>query len=401
MKNRIFYFCITMLSFAMISCNDDTGTQVTGVNINLDQVDAVPGGGVTLLTGQTLELTATVEPRDATNNSVIWESSDPAIADVSSAGLVTAIAAGKVVITATTEDGGHKAECDLTVEEFALSHHAISLELDDEFTLTTNAGDAGTITWESRNPTLVTVTNDGVVKAIATGITTVVAKLGDFETSVLVSAVEIPTIRRCVEPAEGWFESLGQISFKSDRTWTVGKQEWSDAVMAANVRTDTNDPFFNGWHEWCEDPTHDHPMFYCDARANMSRDYGDLFSWCTVAMYRKQLCPDGWRVPSSHDFRVLNIALGGRDVGPGQEYVDATGVIGKYIDDWGAELGSVCNNSIFLTNTGNLAGYWAINEYDDREAFMVEINQAVNKVMPEPYWLKNYGMSLRCVRDVE
>ena len=58
--------------------------------------------------GETLALEYTVQPENATDPSLTWESSDPDIATVDSSGAVTAVSAGKVNITATTNDGSKK-----------------------------------------------------------------------------------------------------------------------------------------------------------------------------------------------------------------------------------------------------------------------------------------------------
>ncbi len=61
-------------------------------------------------------LTAMVEPADATNKDVTWESSDTDIATVSEDGTVTAISAGRATITATAADAsGASASCEVTV----------------------------------------------------------------------------------------------------------------------------------------------------------------------------------------------------------------------------------------------------------------------------------------------
>lgn len=66
--------------------------------------------------GETATLVATVEPSDALNNDVAWSSSNPAVATVSGEGLVTAVANGSAVITATTVDGTNlSAQCAVTV----------------------------------------------------------------------------------------------------------------------------------------------------------------------------------------------------------------------------------------------------------------------------------------------
>jgi hypothetical protein len=70
---------------------------------------------VTLLIADTEQLTATVAPTNATDQSVTWNSSDDNIATVSTSGLVTAVAAGAATITVTTTDGSHTATCEVTV----------------------------------------------------------------------------------------------------------------------------------------------------------------------------------------------------------------------------------------------------------------------------------------------
>ena len=58
--------------------------------------------------GETLAVDYEVLPDNATDKSLTWESSDPRIATVDSAGTVTAVSAGKVTITAVTNDGSKK-----------------------------------------------------------------------------------------------------------------------------------------------------------------------------------------------------------------------------------------------------------------------------------------------------
>ncbi len=87
-----------------------TGIQtvaVTGVGLNASSGELTVNGQTTL--------TATVEPSNATNKTVTWTSSAPAVATVVN-GVVTALKAGTAVITAKTEDGGFTASYSLTVK---------------------------------------------------------------------------------------------------------------------------------------------------------------------------------------------------------------------------------------------------------------------------------------------
>ena len=58
--------------------------------------------------GETLPMEHTIQPENATDKSLTWESNDQSIATVDSTGAVTAVAPGKVTITATTNDGSKK-----------------------------------------------------------------------------------------------------------------------------------------------------------------------------------------------------------------------------------------------------------------------------------------------------
>lgn len=68
-----------------------------------------------LMIGESIMLTATVMPGDATNKNVTWESSDETIAIVSEEGVVTALAKGSVTITVKTVVGDKTATCSVSI----------------------------------------------------------------------------------------------------------------------------------------------------------------------------------------------------------------------------------------------------------------------------------------------
>ena len=83
----------------------------------------VPITGITLskvsemFIGDVVQLEATVTPDDATNKGITWTSSDDSIATVDDNGKVTALKAGKVTITATSESNDSiKATCTISVK---------------------------------------------------------------------------------------------------------------------------------------------------------------------------------------------------------------------------------------------------------------------------------------------
>ena len=108
---------------ALFACtpeeNNPTGTDEPGggkdgtvhvTGISLDHPSA------TIKEGETVTLVATVTPDNAANKTVKWSSSSETVATVDGNGKVTGIKAGSATITATTEEGGKKATCALTVE---------------------------------------------------------------------------------------------------------------------------------------------------------------------------------------------------------------------------------------------------------------------------------------------
>ena len=82
---------------------------VTGVEVN--------PWAVTLFVRGTSKLSYTIRPADATNQNVKWESESPSVATVDSEGNVQGVAAGTAKICVTTEDGGFKSYCTVTVKK--------------------------------------------------------------------------------------------------------------------------------------------------------------------------------------------------------------------------------------------------------------------------------------------
>lgn len=81
-------------------------------SITLDKTEGI------LNVGNTVTITATVAPEEATNPAVTWSSSDESVATVDETGKVTAIAAGNSTITATSKDDSSvSADYELTVQQ--------------------------------------------------------------------------------------------------------------------------------------------------------------------------------------------------------------------------------------------------------------------------------------------
>lgn len=149
---------------------------VTGVTVDPPKAS--------MAVGDILALTAAVIPADATNKNVSWQSDDPSVASVDNTGTVTAEAAGDATITVMTEDGGHTAYCFVKVTDkpvkvtgISINDKGIKLKPGDEKTISVMITPADAtnkkLLWSSENEGIATVSDEGVVKGIAEGKTTI------------------------------------------------------------------------------------------------------------------------------------------------------------------------------------------------------------------------------------
>ncbi len=158
-------------------------------------VDAVKVESVTV-TPSTLELyvgdvktiSASVSPETATTKDIIWSSSDEKIATVSSNGSITAVKEGKATITATSVEGGKTASCVLTVKYIPATKRVInktSLTLKvmekDQLAVTIEPENATykNVTWTSSASDVVSVDQNGNIKAIKPGTAVISATTGE------------------------------------------------------------------------------------------------------------------------------------------------------------------------------------------------------------------------------
>ena len=140
-----------------------------------------------LNTGETLTLTATVKPDNATDKTVTWSSNKTAVATVDANGKVTAVAEGTATITAKASD--KTATCTVTVmkgnvpvESLTLDKSSLELTEGETATLIAtvkpdNATDK-TVTWSSSNPWVATVDQNGQITAVRAGEATITATVG-------------------------------------------------------------------------------------------------------------------------------------------------------------------------------------------------------------------------------
>ena len=186
---------------------DDYGEDCAWLdNVRIGEIRPVTGVSVepaeaTVYINETLQLSALIEPEDASVKNYTWSSSDEGVATVSDAGLVTGVSTGTAVITATTQEGGFTAHCSVTVPEpidvTGISFNAESgiLAVGSKGTLIaavepSNATDKS-MSWQSDDEDVATVDQNGLVTAVSVGETQIraVTNDGNFIASCAVTVV--------------------------------------------------------------------------------------------------------------------------------------------------------------------------------------------------------------------
>lgn len=178
---------------------------------------------------KTRTLVATILPTNATDKTVTWTTSDSSVATVTSAGVVRGIAYGTATITATSSNG-LTATCTVhvvptPVEGVSLNKTSTTLIINgstygtEQLTATITPADAvnKNVTWTSSNPAVATVSDNGLVTAVAKGTTTITVTTedGGYTASCTV-----------------------KVGVQSTKTFTTN----SSTVTGTGDRTLTNDP---------------------------------------------------------------------------------------------------------------------------------------------------------------
>ena len=148
----------------------------------------------TMVEGDIFYYSGIVEPDDADEKALTWTSSDPTVATVSKGGgFINALKAGTTTITATANDGSGKyGQSTLTVKTPILVIAATGIVVDQTdislyeggtATLTARVlpADAASkgFTWSSSDPTVASVSSDGVVTAHLPGGTALITATAD------------------------------------------------------------------------------------------------------------------------------------------------------------------------------------------------------------------------------
>ena len=150
--------------------------QIEKINVKIDKT--------TINKGETIKLNVEILPEDAKNHEVIYSSNNNNIAQVDGSGNITGIKSGKATITVKAKENNVSSSVNITVytpvSDVILQEDEIYLQKEEEITikpiiLPADASNKN-ISFKSLDTNVVTVTNNGLIKAIEEGTTTIEVK---------------------------------------------------------------------------------------------------------------------------------------------------------------------------------------------------------------------------------
>ncbi len=133
--------------------------------------------------------------------------------------------------------------------------------------------------------------------------------------------------------------------------------------------------------------------------------FGRLYSWLIVNDNRN-ICPDGWHVPTSDEWNTLTMYLGGAEVAGGKLKESGS-------THWRSINIGATNETGFTALPGGyfyppafnyfiqkeVVGYWWLStEFDEDHANHVHINYQYANLYAKS-WPKTYCFSVRCIKD--
>lgn len=195
-----------------------TSVRITVQEITADSITltGIEGGAKTIYIGDSLKLGAVLTPAKVDRPEITWTSSNPAVASVEG-GLITARSSGTATITAATTNG-LTTQVELTVEEIVAQK--IEIKAPEEITigetvqLETVITPANTtyqdVRWQSSDPAVAEITDEGFLTARGVGQVTVRAVQKDVRAEITFDIRHIPVTEVAILSAGGFEGTLPQ-----------------------------------------------------------------------------------------------------------------------------------------------------------------------------------------------
>lgn len=208
--------------------------QIEKINVKIDKT--------TINKGETIKLNVEILPEEAKNHEVIYSSNNNNVAQVDGNGNITGIKSGKATITVKAKENNVSSSVNITVytpvSDVILQEDEIYLQKEEEITikpiiLPADASNKN-ISFKSLDTNVVTVTSNGLIKAIEEGTTTIEVKT---EEGKITKQVKIIVLEQ-LEDADIKFSEELKINNNIISGWNTKKLSVSDIKEKITTKFD-------------------------------------------------------------------------------------------------------------------------------------------------------------------
>ena len=208
--------------------------QIEKINVKIDKT--------TINKGETIKLNVEILPEEAKNHEVIYSSNNNNVAQVDGSGNITGIKSGKATITVKAKENNVSSSVNITVytpvSDVILQEDEIYLQKEEEITikpiiLPTDASNKN-ISFKSLDTNVVTITSNGLIKAIEEGTTIIEVKT---EEGAITKQVKI-TVLGQLEDADIEFSEELKINNNIISGWNTKKLSVSDIKEKITTKFD-------------------------------------------------------------------------------------------------------------------------------------------------------------------
>lgn len=397
-----------------------TVTQLKSKAVAVSSVELTSPTTCIISKNEEQELIATVTPAGATNQNVVWSTSNSDIVTVTQNGVIKGINPGEATITVMTIDGNKTATCVVTVSGLAINKSELTLYAGEKETLTaTLFGGGSGVTWSSSDTNVAMVNNySGEVTAVAVGTATITATDGSATVTCEVTIPDnyMPTAHG------GWagsniywdgskltFDDTDELTdrqhqgvfFKWGSLWGISPEgNWEDDTTPI-YSPDGSSSHTSSTSTWDDIPSvtsavDNSDRAYLHEITDWSAGTGDICKFLT-SQSGGNLHGKKWRMPTANELELLGLSKGSGDwTQTASVNTDGTSTINSYYSTGSIYFpasGSRTNDGT-LGNAGAEGHYWSSSPSNTNGYSLAFSENAINNDNTSE---RTKAYSIRCV----
>ena len=242
MKKLMIFLMVAIPLVIIILVNFTVDVVIGNVSIAVDRIE-LDKSSITANIDEKISLNATIYPSNATNQEVMWASTNEEVARVDLDGNVSFVGFGNGYITATTADGNKMASCyfyvtDTVVHQVVLSTPKSEIHVGTEVQLSVqvlpNEAENKNVTFVSSDEKIAKVDQNGLVTGLKVGYVTITAISDDGGYTDFVNLAVINPVSDIILSTD--------YAITAEETYSIGYQIYPSNATNTNVTFTVDDP---------------------------------------------------------------------------------------------------------------------------------------------------------------